>query len=78
MILQVAWLIWAETTEETWEMTASVRHKRNHKGKGRKQGEDASKVKQGVSLYRGTREPRQPEPRSTNETSKNILKSYSI
>lgn len=77
MILQVAWLIWTEATEETWEMTENVRHKGNHEGKGMKQGEDTSKVKR-VSLYSGTKELRQPEPRSTNENSKNILKSYSI
>lgn len=47
IILQVAWPIWAETTEESWEMTENERHKRNHNGKGRMQGEDTSKVKQG-------------------------------
>lgn len=59
-------------------MTENVRHDRNHKGKGMKQGEDTSNTETGVSLYRGTQRLRQPEPRSTKENSKNILKSYSI
>lgn len=61
-------------------MPENKRQDRMHKGKGVNQGEDTLRHVAGGGgvAVQGAQELIKPQPRSTNENSKNILKTYTI